>query len=309
LPKETIKQQITVVVVNWFSNNLLLQLLDNLTAKAVFPERLHFFIVDNTNGEDREIGQLKRLYKRVHIEEIHSGNLKGSWAHAHGLNFATNRVQTPYTVVMDPDIHLFKEQWDEFLIGELVKHEAMAIGAPYPSWKLGKYHQFPSPPFIFYKTSVLKTLGLDWSPFPKAFSPQIYNFITRQIVRMGLFCTRRRLSKYPKLRKTAKRLETIFGVCAPDTGWLIASKSKRDNLRTLLFDDVQEGTSPFNQYPFSTALDILSTEYELYQYENEPILTHKYSTNGYLWRTSFGKDTQYWLDLIRQTEEEMTHRA
>ena len=115
---------------------------------------------------------------------------------------------------------------------------AMAIGAPYPSWKLGKYHQFPSPPFIFYKTSVLKTLGLDWSPFPKAFSPQIYNFITRQIVRMGLFCTRRRLSKYPKLRKTAKRLETIFGVCAPDTGWLIASKSKRDNLKNFLLDRI-----------------------------------------------------------------------
>jgi len=78
LPKETIKHQITVVVVNWFSNNLLLRLLNNLTTKAAFPERRNFFIIDNTNGEDREIGQLKHLHKRVRIEAI-----KGFLVHAH----------------------------------------------------------------------------------------------------------------------------------------------------------------------------------------------------------------------------------
>ena len=55
----------------------------------------------------------------VQIEAFRTGKLKGSWAHAHGLNYATNRAQTPYTVVvMGPDIHLFKEKRNDFLIGD-----------------------------------------------------------------------------------------------------------------------------------------------------------------------------------------------
>lgn len=305
LSKITNNYQITVTIVSWFSFSLLWRLLNNLSTKAACPEKLQYYIIDNTNGKDPDIGKLKQYSQQVHIEANDTGNLKGSWAHAHGLNFGTNRVQTPYTVVMDPDIHIFKENWDEFLKGELKKHQAAAIGAPYPSWKLGKYHQFPSPPFIFYETSVLKTIGLDWTPFPKGLFIRSYNFMARQIVRLGLLCTRRRLSGNPMLQKLAKRLEHVFGVCAPDTGYLIASNSQKAKLKTLLFNEVQIGKSSLNPTSLSSCLETLATEYELYRYENESIMTHKYSTNGYLWRTSFGRDSQYWMDLIRQVEAEM----
>jgi GT2 family glycosyltransferase len=146
LSEKSKESKISVVVVNWFSYDLLSRLLDNLTAKAASADRLQYFIVDNTNGADRKLEQLKNRHDRVRIDPIDCRNLKGSWAHALGLNYATTRVDTSYSLVVDPDIHVFKKNWDEFLISELKKKRAVAIGAPYPSWKLGKYHNFSKPP-------------------------------------------------------------------------------------------------------------------------------------------------------------------
>ena len=32
------------------------------------------------------------------------------------------------------------------------------IGAPYPQWKLGKIHEYPSVVFLFFKTSLVQSL-------------------------------------------------------------------------------------------------------------------------------------------------------
>lgn len=304
MPEKTKESKITVVVVNWFSYDLLSRLLDNLTAKAASAERIKYFIVDNTNGADRELNQLKNRHDRVRIDSIDSRNLKGSWAHALGLNYATTRVGTLHTLVVDPDIHIFKNNWDDFLVSELKKKQAVAIGAPYPSWKLGKYHDFPSPPFFFYETLAFKDPKMDWTPFPTNPFYRIYNLLARQIVRMGLFCTRQRLAAQPNLRKTATRLEQMFGVCGPDTGWLIAAESKKRGLRVILFDDLLERMQPGTGPLFSSfAMETLANEFELFYYNNEPIVTHKYSTSGFLWKTARGRDTQFWLDAIKEIED------
>lgn len=296
----------TVVTVSWFSSAMLARLLKNLSQKSKYSNLIQYIIVDNTNGEDHNLNALSTEDGSVRIKTIDSHNLKGSWAHAFGLNYATPQIKTPYTLVVDPDIHVFKEHWDEFLVNELEKNKAIAIGAPYPSWKLGKYHHFPSPPFLLYETSVLKELGLDWTPFSRAPLRRLYFFVCRQITRLGLFCTRQRLSQWPHLNKAAKQLEFIFGVCAPDTGWLIAANAQNKGLKSLLFAEVESRIDPFFQHSHTDALRTLANEFELYQYDNEPILTHKYSTSGYLWKTKHGKDHQYWLDSIQQIENGMT---
>lgn len=294
------------MTVNWFSSDLLARLLSNLSKKAKYPDLVQYIIVDNTNGKDDNVYKLKLPDRSIHIKPIDNQNLTGSWAHAFGLNYATPGIKTPYTLIIDPDIHVFKQNWDEFLINELKKNHAIAIGAPYPSWKLGKYHNFPSPPFLLYETSEIKALGLDWTPFSRVPLRRLYFFLSRQIVRMGFLCTRQRLSQWPNLNKSAKQLESLFGVCAPDTGWLIAANSQNNGLKSLLFKEAEGRNIPFARYPFANALHILADEFELYQYDNEPILTHKYSTSGYLWKTKRGRDHQYWLDSIQQIENGMT---
>ena len=297
--------RLTVVSVSWFSSALLARLFSNLSEKARYPDEIRYLVIDNTNGNDDHVGKLEQLDSSIHIKAIDSKNLKGSWAHAFGLDYATQTIETPYTLVIDPDIHVFKHHWDEFLVNELNKAQAVAIGAPYPFWKLGKYHNFPSPPFLLYKTSVFKTMGLDWTPFPHEPLRRLYYFMARQIVRMGLFCTRRRLSQRTNLKKIAQQLESFFGVCAPDTGWRIAAGANDNSLKSLLFEEVDGMNTQFSQIPYAKALGVLADEFELYQYENEPILTHKYSTSGYLWKTERGRDHQYWIDAIQQIEDEM----
>ena len=298
---------ITVVMVNWFSCSLISRLLRNLAAKAAQPDQLHYIVIDNTNGQDDQMEQLRLEHKAVRVKPLDSGNLRGSWAHANGLNYATPRIETAYTLIIDPDVHIFKREWDVFLIDALKNEKAIAIGAPYPSWKLGKYHDFPSPPFSFFDTSAISELGMDWTPFPHHPLQKLKNFGLRQIVRMGLICTRRRLATWPQLKKISGHLESIIGVCAPDTGWLIAANARKRGEKSVLFSEVEARNSLFQRHSCATDLNILATEFELYQYGNEPILTHKYSTSGYLWRTKQGKDSEYWLDVIERIENCMEY--
>src|SRR5262249_5309326 len=140
---------ITIVSVNYKSTPYLSPLLANLKAKAADPSALSILIVDNTNGRDAEIASALAPLERARLIPFDAGPVTGSRAHAKGLDFALTQVQTEYAVIVDPDIFVFKQGWDRLCVSELEKHGAFAIGAPYPTWKVGKYHDFPSPPFCF----------------------------------------------------------------------------------------------------------------------------------------------------------------
>ena len=80
------------------------------------------------------------------------------------------------------------------------------LGAPYPQWKLGKVHDYPSVVFMFFKTNLIQNFGKTFHPFPKPYK-RFYNSILRKFVRLGGVANKRRLGKSKKLRFICEWLE------------------------------------------------------------------------------------------------------
>ena len=81
-----------------------------------------------------------------------------SLSHASALDFGLRHVDTEFTLIVDPDIHIFYKNWDEFCLKKIKGNHPTVIGAPYPQWKLGKVHDYPSVIFMFFKQVWFKVL-------------------------------------------------------------------------------------------------------------------------------------------------------
>lgn len=294
--------RITVVMVSWFSHDYISRLIDNLKEKAARPERLGFLLIDNTNGEDPDICHFAENQENIQIEPLNCGLLRGSEGHGFGLNHAFTRLSSPYTLVVDPDVHVFKHHWDDFLIDELQKESALAIGAPYPFWRLGNYHDFPSPAFLFFNTNAMLDHDPDWTPFPVTRFGRLCRFFPRQLVRMGFICTRKNLIDHSWLRWMGQTLEKIFGVCDPDTGWLIAGSVRKSGARVLLLREATENDPAVLAYGEDSAMRDLAREYELYFHKGQPLVAHKYSTYSLHFRTAYGNNKAYWWERLRRAD-------
>ena len=88
---------------------------------------------------------------------------------------------------MDPDVHIFKQDWDSFLLEEIEKSKL--VGAPYPPWKIGKVHDYPSVVFMFFETDRIKLLKKSFSPFP-SLAKIIKNGLKRKINRFDYWQTK-----------------------------------------------------------------------------------------------------------------------
>lgn len=290
------KESITICAVSWYSYNYLVHLFDNLLEKAENKNLLTFLIIDNTNGQDVEIGKLTERFNGKIIKNDSKG-LKGSYGHASGLNSAMEKLYTEYTLIVDPDIHIFKEKWDTFLVNLIKNNNFTAAGASYPRWQLGKYHNFPNPVFCFFKTEEYLKLNPDWTPFTANKVISLWDFFRRNFLRLGILINRRVYEKYYLVRKIWSNLEKIVGVCSRDTGWRIAKIAEKHKVKSITFDAVTNGETLIHK---NEALAAIAREYELYCYENEPILTHKYSTCSILWKTKKSDDKDYWDECIEK---------
>jgi hypothetical protein len=212
-------------------------------------------------------------------------------------------MDTEYVLVVDPDVHVFKEGWDEFCINSIHKSDCLAIGAPYPGWKVGRYRNFPSPPFCFFNSKMLREIGFNWSPFGRNRFEDIFVFALRQIGRLGTFTTRKTFEKFRWVRSFSTKAEKIFGVFSQDTGWRIASQAKKQGLKSILFEAVTSSDIHLAPEGAVEAFTTLASEYELYYYSGKPILTHKYGTGGRPWRTTHGDNEIYWRKCIEAFEE------
>jgi hypothetical protein len=298
-----VKPWLTVITVNWFSTELIESLLLNLNDKAKFPERIEYFVIDNTHGKDLSISRLLQTGRHV---KIYANDTKGE-THASGLNFALSKLETEFALVVDPDVYVFKNNWDYFAIHEINTKNCSAIGTTYPRWQLGKYHNFPNPVFCLFRTKDFKMMGSDWTPLSKNPIVNFCDFVKRQILRWGILINRRRYQKYPAIRSPWTLLESLIGVCSRDTGYRIAKKAKRNHTKAVLFkavlpDDTVAGSE-------AEVFKQLAGEFELYYYRNEPILTHKYSTGSRVWRTSKGADTNFWRQCIERFQNEVVNSA
>ena len=294
---------ITIVTVNWYCIELIEQLLRNLIDRAHRSAGLKALVIDNTNGTDESIHRLKACGIECNIHSLNPKGLKGSRAHAFGLNYAMGLLDTEYVLIVDPDIHVFKEGWDEFCINSIQKNDCLAIGAPYPNWKVGRYHDFPSPPFCFFDSKILREIHFDWTPFGRNRLENILVFAVRQIGRLGTFTNRKTFEQYRWVRSFSKRAERTFGVFSQDTGWRIAGQAKAKRLKSILFEAVTASDTHLAPEGAVEIFRTIASEYELYCYDGTPILTHKYGTGGRPWRTTRGGDKIYWRQCIEAFEK------
>jgi hypothetical protein len=294
--------RVTVVMVNWYLARDIHHLIQNLDNKAAEPGTVRYLIVDNTSGDDEKLTSLTDGISNLKIIYPQAVNLRGSRAHAHALDIAVPRVHTDFTLVVDPDVHVFAGEWDQKMIRAVESCSAIAAGAPYPFWKLGKYHDFPSPVFMFFRTRDLLALDRPWTPFATQPLRYVYYFCARQVVRMGLLATRRRLICNKTMLSVGQRLESILGICGPDTGWLLADAARKEKMPVSLFTEMTPVSPLLETFADPEPLLNLIEQFECYEFQGELFMTHKYGTLSPLWKTARGRDSDYWYRLIHHLE-------
>ena len=297
---------ITVLTVNWHSAELVGHLAANLTAKAAEPGKLEFLVVDNSGDPDL-LTKLKRFAPGTAITVVthNPEHLSGLHAHASALNAGFDQISSEYILTADPDIHLFRENWDSFMKQLLKEKNADAAGAPYPPWWLGTYHNFPSPVFTFAPADAMRKAETTWSPLSVTPLRELLNFVTRQILRGFFLFNRRALTAVPLMRKLTSLMEKHLPRCTMDTGSGFAQKAAHGIISAETFtaaypDELQKIPEVRKEY-IETAAE-LAKNYELYYYDRELILTHRYGSQNFLLKTEKGADTKHWLSLIEKME-------
>lgn len=294
--------KITVLTVNWYSADLIHDLLSNLIKKAQTPSNLSFLIIDNTNGKDEQLKKIPIPNAEIKIIPNQPGDLKNLHAHAHGLNYGFKQVNSEFVLIVDPDVHVFKQNWDDFLVTLINSKEIDAAGTSFPPWWLGTYHNFPSPIFCFAKMDSLQSINADWSPPKINIFTKIRNLIFRQLLRGGGIFNRRQLTSSPFLRKMTKKMEDYVPLCTLDTGFLL---SQQEGLKISLFEAVYPDKVPTESEYGKSKLETsrnLARYFEFYWFNDEPILTHQYGSQNFLLKTVKGNDKSYWQTLIQDIE-------
>ena len=293
------KKNITILSVSFNSSIHLKRLIENFFLKSSQLENIQFLIVDNTNGDDKALyTAFDELYD-VRIIKNNNRFKQRSLSHANALDFGMEHVDTKFTLIVDPDIHIFYKNWDKFCIQKMELNNRTVIGAPYPQWKLGKVHNYPSVVFMFFQTNLVQSFGKTFHPFPKLYK-RIYNSIVRKIIRLGGLANKNRLGKYGTLQLVCKWLEELTGITSPDTGKEIIRQFHEKEYNSIVFN------SPYEQFfkkEDDLELKLLAKDFEVFTFEDKPFISHMYSSGVYHWRTQRSSDLNYWISLIRKIED------
>ena len=288
---------VTVIVTSFFSSKHISRLFKNLYEKADQPERLHFLIVDNTNGKDKNISSIINNYDNSNLVLSSGENRQRSISHSIALDRGLKSASTTYTLIIDPDVYIFKKHWDTFFINKLKNNKKSVLGAPYPQWKIGKVHDFPSVVFLFFKTLEIKRYNTSFYPFPKNVV-RLKNSIIRKFIRFGVIGNKNFLNKYLTLRKITEKLEKYTGITSPDTGNKIIEVLRKNNFISICFEAKYSNDIKRESKIFS-----LAHEFEAFFLNDELIMTHMYGSGVFYWRTRRGSDIKYWINLITQIEK------
>jgi hypothetical protein len=269
--------RITVISVSWRSAGFLRDLFARLLALAEQPDTIRLLVADNTGGHDAELSTLDCPDLTILPIDVNRESM--SIAHAIGLNALLPHVDTPYVLVCDPDIAVLYTGWDTALSEVVERQGIVAAGAPYPGWKLGKYHDFPSPPFAFWRADALKSLGPDWRPYGRTGRRRFADFVLRQAFWIPRVIDRYMLRLPRRQFRVGRWTERLVGIASKDTGWEIADRARRRGWSAYLFEVVHTPNS-LTALPASQREDYraLAQEFELYAWEGRPFVTHRNPT-------------------------------
>ena len=291
------EKKITVVTTSYNSSSHLTRLFKNLIDKAKSKDAIRFLVIDNTNGYDKDLINLLKINDGVEIVLNKGHGLQRSIAHANALDIGLKISETEYTLIIDPDVHIFKSEWDNVCVNQFNNGNNVIIGAPYPQWKLGKVHDYPSVIFMFFKTSEIKLFNKSFYPFPSTYYI-IVNSILRKITRLGFLGSKSRLDRFKFLRTLSNSLENVFGISSPDTGNQIITSLRKNKFKSINFVSPYSSELDYNDNYFK-----LAKEYELFFYKKEPFLTHMYGSGVMHWKTDKGSNVDYWKSLINKVEK------
>jgi hypothetical protein len=278
--------RITVISVSWRSAGFLRDLFARLLALAEQPDTIRLLVADNTGGNDTELATLD--CPDLTILPVDAGGERMSAAHAIGLNALLPHVDTPYVLVCDPDVAVLYTGWDTALCEMIERQGVVAAGAPYPGWKLGKYHDFPSPPFAFWRTDALKALAPDWRPYGRTGRRRFADFMLRQALWIPRVIDRYVLRLPRRQFQVGHWTERRVGIVSRDTGWEIADRARRRGWSASLLDVVHapESLTALSE-PRREDYRALAQEFELYAWQGRPFVAHLQSTQVggsiYLW--------------------------
>jgi hypothetical protein len=269
--------RITVISVSWHSAEFLRDLFARLLALAEQPDTIRLLVADNSGGQDAELSALDD--PRLTILPVTVSGEHLSAAHAIGLNAAMAHVDSPYLLITDPDIAVLRSSWDTALCEMVADEKVVAVGAPYPGWKLGKYHDFPSPPFAFWRTAALKALDPDWRPYSRTAARRSVDFVLRQAFWIPKGIDRHVLRLPQRQFKAGRWAERLVGIVSKDTGWEIADRARRRGWSARVFDVVNEpeelsALSPAQQANYRS----LISQFELYSCAGRPFVAHLQSS-------------------------------
>ena len=292
-------KNITIISVSYKSGIHLRRLFKNLYDKAENKQKLKFLVIDNTNGADQELNTLLPKYLNISIVKNDGCSSQRSISHASGLDVGLKQSGTEYSLIIDPDVHVFKDNWDSLCLSYLDGSKNLVIGAPYPDWKLGKVHDYPSVVFMFFRTQELIGLNKSFQPFPAPLK-RLKNSLFRKVTRLGFIANKSRLNNSQFLRIITTYLEKLFGITSPDTGNDIIEAIRNKEYESINFEAClvhQLGSFDTNSYHSDMA-----REFELYYHGDNPFMTHMYGSGVFHWKTSKGSDAQYWQELIENIE-------
>tara|TARA_B100000287_G_scaffold421798_1_gene462953 strand:+ start:548 stop:1456 length:909 start_codon:yes stop_codon:yes gene_type:complete len=292
-------KMITIISVSYKSGEHLGRLFENLNVKAKCKQNLKYLVVDNTNGQDQQLKKILPENLDLTIIKNNGTDTQRSISHAIGLDAGLKRSDTEYTLIIDPDVHVFRSNWDDFCMDYLNRREKSIIGAPYPNWKLGKVHDYPSVVFMFFRTREIKELNKSFHPFPPLME-RIRNSTLRKINRLGFIANKSRLNKSSLLRLITSSLEKTFGITSPDTGKEIIEAIRLRayesmNFKAYFENQLHSITTNASQYD-------MARDFELYYQGDNPFMAHMYGSGVFHWKTKYGSNVQYWRKLIEDIE-------
>lgn len=295
------KKTITIISVSYYSSLHLNRLFINLIDKAKYPLSIQFLVVDNSNNDDSGLKDSFREDLDIDFILNNGTGLQRSVSHAKALDLGLKSSNSEYTLIIDPDVHVFKKEWDILCMNHILAKKETVIGAPYPNWKLGKVHDYPSVVFLFFKTNEIQNLGKRFYPFP-GFFRIIWNSIFRKITRLGILTNKSRLDKSKTLRFISSRLENLIGITSPDTGKEIIESMRENSFNPVIFDAPY--SSDLKNKEKQTQKE-MAKYFELFLFDDEPIITHMYGSGVFHWKTKKGADIDYWQELISKIEGEL----
>ncbi len=152
---------LTTLIVNYNSSKFIE--LSSYAINSLTKSRNKILVCDNgsTFLEKQYLKKISEQYRNIELF-FRKQSEKGSIGHAEALDFLMQKVNTPYTVILDADATFLYPGWDELLINK-IDRDVKIIGSPVVKNPI-KPDDFPYVFATLFETETFKKLGISFMP-------------------------------------------------------------------------------------------------------------------------------------------------